>query len=852
MSSGLPDAGVLPLLPLRSSVLFPGVSMPVDLGRPASVEAVRRATSHGRRIGPQSLVITAVQRDPMHDQPGFTDLYPVATATRIVQVLRGLPGRMTVIVKGIERVVLDGLERVDGCDLVRYHRVEAARRASTRRTEPGQRLELGDPTMLTALAQVLRELIKRHESLMPPSRSSQQRQDAVQEALDARNPERVGDLVANLVDFEIDERVPLLQQLDPGARLRKLIELLARRCNELEVKRDIDRSVRDHLSRHEQEAVLRHKMRAIQAELGDGDPDTWLEELSERLDQKILPEHVQVAADRELGRLERMNPQSSEAMISRTYLEWIADLPWLIRERPPEHQDIDLVAARARLDADHHGLEKVKKRVLEYLAVRKLAPDQRGPLLCFAGPPGVGKTSLARSIAVTLGRKFVRFSLGGVRDDAEIRGHRRTYVGALPGRLIQAMKTAQTPDPVILLDEIDKLVGADLRGDPASALLEALDPEQNDSFEDHYLAIPYDLSRVIFICTANEVGAIPEVLRDRLEFIHLSGYTLDEKRAIARAHLLPKELRDNGLMPAVSVGEDPLGSLREQRVRNTSLLIATRRPGDDPVAGALEASVEIDDAAIELLATEYTRESGVRDLQRQLAALLRDVAMQRAEGLDGPEQHTRIDVEGVGRILGPPRYREELMAPGPRVGVCTGLGWMPTGGRLLFVEVSPSPGTGQLRLTGSLGAVMKESAQAALSLLRSQASRFGIAHIDFDRLDLHVHLPSGAIPKDGPSAGIALTTSLLSALSGCSVRHDIAMTGEVTLLGYVLPIGGVREKVLAAHRAGIRDVILPNGNRKDEPDIPEAALADLRLHFVGHVDEVLALALVETRARATA
>jgi ATP-dependent Lon protease len=844
------------LLPLRSSVLFPGVSMPVDLGRPASVEAVRRATSHGRRIGPHSLVITAVQRDPMHDQPEFADLYPIATGTRIVQVLRGLPGRMTVIVRGLERVVIDGLERVDGCDLVRYHRVDAGRRSESARGrgESAHGRAGLDPTMLTALAQVLRELIKRHEALMPSTRTSQQRQDAVQEAMDARDPERVGDLVANLVDFEVGERVPLLQQLDPGVRLRKLIELLARRCNELEVKRDIDRSVREHLSRHEQEAVLRHKVRAIQAELGDDDPDTWLEELSERLDQKLLPEQAQLAADRELARLERMNPQSSEAMLSRTYLEWIADLPWLIRERPPVHDDVDLLAARARLDADHHGLEKVKKRVLEYLAVRKLAPDQRGPLLCFAGPPGVGKTSLARSIAGTLGRKFVRFSLGGVRDDAEIRGHRRTYVGALPGRLIQAMKTAQTPDPVILLDEIDKLVGADLRGDPASALLEALDPEQNDSFEDHYLAIPYDLSRVIFICTANEVGAIPAVLRDRLEFIHLSGYTLEEKRAIARAHLLPKELRDNGLMPALPVGEDPLGELREQRVRNTSLLVATRRPGDEPVAGALEASVEIEDAVIELLATEYTRESGVRDLQRQLAALLRDVAMQRAEGLGGetPTAHTRIDLEGVSRILGPPRYREELMALGPRVGVCTGLGWTPTGGRLLFVEVSTTLGSGQLRLTGSLGAVMKESAQAALSLIRSQAPRFGIAHVGFDKLDVHIHLPSGAIPKDGPSAGIALTTALYSALTGCSVRHDIAMTGEITLLGYVLPIGGVREKVLAAHRAGIRDVILPNRNRKDEPDIPEAALADLRLHFVGHIDEVLELAVVEPHARASA
>ena len=839
MSNGQPDAGVLPLLPLRSSVLFPGVSMPVDLGRPASVEAVRRATSHGRRVGPHNLVIVAVQRDPMIDHPNLADMHPVATMARIVQVLRGLPGRMTVIVRGVERVSLDRLERVDACELAHYTAVER---------------EAGEPTMVVALAQVLRDLIKRHETLIPPSRASQQRQDAVQEAIDTREPARVGDLIANLVEFDADERIELLQQLDPGARLRRLIELLARRCNELEVKRDIDRSVREHLSRHEQEAVLRHKLRAIQAELGDDDPDSWLEDLAERLDQKVLPEQAQLAVDRELARLERMNPQSSEAMIARTYLEWMADLPWLIRERPPAHGDVDLLAARARLDADHYGLDKVKKRVLEYLAVRKLAPDQRGPLLCFAGPPGVGKTTLARSIAAVLDRKFVRFSLGGVRDDAEIRGHRRTYVGALPGRLIQAMKTAQTPDPVILLDELDKLTGADLRGDPASALLEALDPEQNEQFEDHYIGVPYDLSRVIFICTANEVGAIPAVLRDRLEFIHLSGYTLEEKLAIARSHLLPKELRDNGLLPGrdlLSDGDEPatIGSLREQRMRNTSLLVAMARPGDEPVASLDEPSVDVSDAAIELLATEYTRESGVRDLQRQLAALLRDVAMQRAEG---GSAHARIEVGDLSRILGPPRYREELMGQGPRVGVCTGLGWTPTGGRLLFIEATTTLGSGQLRLTGSLGAVMKESAQAALSLIRSQAKRFGVAHVEFDKLDVHVHLPSGAIPKDGPSAGIGLTTAMLSMLTGCPVRHDIAMTGEVTLRGHVLPIGGVREKVLAAHRAGVRDVILPQRNRKDEPDIPTAALADLRLHFVSHIDEVLEMALVAPAARASA
>jgi ATP-dependent Lon protease len=838
MSDPVPEAGVLPLLPLRSAVLFPGVSMPVDLGRPASVEAVRRATAHGRRLGPPNQVIVAIQRDPMNDQPALADLYPIATITRIVQVLRGLPGRMTVIVRGLERVVIDGLERVDGCDLVRFRRAAAG---------------LGNPTMNTALAGVLRDLVKRHEAQLPASRAGQQRQESVQEIMDEREPGVVGDLVANLVELETRDRVALLQQLDLTERLRRLIELVAQRCNELEVKRDIDRSVRDHLSRHEHEAVLRHKLRAIQAELGDDDPDSWLDELSERLDQMVLPEHVQVAVERELARLERMNPQSSEAMIARTYLEWVADLPWLIRNNPPQRGDLDLAAARARLDADHHGLEKVKKRVLEYLAVRKLAPDQRGPLLCFAGPPGVGKTTLARSIATTLRREFVRISLGGVRDDAEIRGHRRTYVGALPGRLIQAMKAAGTPDPVILLDEIDKLSGADLRGDPASALLEALDPEQNDSFEDHYLGLPFDLSRVVFICTANEVGAIPAVLRDRLEFIRLSGYTLEEKLAIAKRHLLPKELRDNGLMPELLADEEPApGSLREQRARNTSLLASIRREGDDPVPGDPRPPVVIDDAAIELLATEYTRESGVRNLQRQLAALLRDVAMQKAEGKVGLDEVVQIGVAELSRVLGPPRYGEELMGIGPRVGVCTGLGWTPTGGRLLFVEVSTVPGKGMLRLTGSLGDVMKESAQAALSLIRSQARRFGVEHIAFDKRDVHVHLPSGGIPKDGPSAGIALTTALVSALGGRPVRHDIAMTGEVTLRGHVLPVGGVREKLLAAHRAGIRDVILPSRNRKDEPELPEAARKDLRLHFVAHVDEVLELALLDAPARASA
>ena len=795
MSEQLPEAGLLPMLPLRSAVLFPGVTMPIELGRPASVEAVRRATTPEPGLDVPALhhyVIVASQRDPMTDQPELADLHPIATLTRVVQVLRGLPGRMTVMVRGIRRVSLDSLTRAGG-----YEQVQWSPTPSLDSSEGSETF-----TMLVALAEVLRDLVKRHESLSTSQRTARQRQDAVNEIQAERDPARVGDLVANLVELDNADRIELLQQLDVALRLRRVIELVAHRCNEIEVKRDVDRSVRDYLSRHEHEAVLRHKVRAIQAELGDDDPDSWLEELAERLDQKLLPEPAQLVVDRELGRLERMNPQSSEAMIARTYLEWIADLPWVIPSRPRPRDTIDLASARAKLDADHYGLEKIKRRIFEYLAVRKLAPDQRGPLLCLAGPPGVGKTSLARSIAATLGRQFIRISLGGLRDDAEIRGHRRTYVGALPGRLIQAMKTAGTVDPVILLDEIDKLTHADLRGDPASALLEALDPEQNQAFEDHYLGVPYDLSNVVFLCTANEVGAIPPVLADRLEIIRLSGYTLEEKLQIARGHLLPKELRENGLA---------------------------------------NAGVIVDDAVLERLATEYTRESGVRNLQRRLAALLRDVAMRRAEGDDMANHVTAAEVPG---ILGPPPYGDELMDRGPQVGVATGLGWTPVGGQLLFVEVSTVVGTGKLRLTGSLGEVMKESAQTALSLIKSQAAHFGLREDRFAKLDVHVHLPSGGVPKDGPSAGVALTTALVSALTGRQVRHDIAMTGEVTLRGHVLAVGGIREKVLAAHRAGIREVILPARNRKDEPEIPEVARRDMTLHFVSEVDEALDLVLV--------
>jgi ATP-dependent Lon protease len=495
-----------------------------------------------------------------------------------------------------------------------------------------------------------------------------------------------------------------------------------------------------------------------------------------------------------------MNQQSGEANIVRSYLELLSDLPWGDARATPDK--LDMTAARAVLERDHYGLDKVKKRIIEYLSVRKLAPAKRGPILCLVGPPGVGKTSLAHSIAETLGRTFVRVSLGGLRDDSEIRGHRRTYVGALPGRILHGMKRAGSSNPVFLLDEVDKLAAPDLRGDPSGALLEALDPEQNDAFEDHYLGTAYDLSRVIFICTANDLSQIPMVLRDRLEVIQLSGYTTDEKIAIARDYLVPRALAEHGL-----------------------------------------ALVEIRDSVLEVLATEYTRESGVRNLQREIEALLRDVTMQIAEQSVEPRRH--IEEQDLARILGPPKFHEERLEKEPQVGVVTGLGWTPAGGRLLFVEAATTLGDGKIRLTGRLGEVMRESGETALSLVRSRAEVFGIdRHFLRDR-DVHVHVPAGAVPKDGPSAGVTVTTAVISSLTGRRVRSDVAMTGEVTLRGNVLPIGGVREKVLAAHRAGIRDVILPRQNAKDEPDIPAHVLAQMRIHYATHIDEVLKVALLD-------
>lgn len=797
MAQVIEDRDALPLLNLRGTAPLPGATLPVDLGRPASIGAVRRANAYTRDDPRHNRVIVSVQRDPLTDKPELDDLHPVAVVGVLEEILHGLPGRMTVLLRCGPRVHIANDQKVGAYSMVTHQPV----------------IEVNDDSaMAYALANALVELVKTHDNMLPTKSKTDARARRRAELAAIRNPGRVADFAASHVDLEESARIELLAMVDVEARLRRVIALISHATQTLQVQRDIDKAVRDHLSKHEHEAVLRHKMRAIKAELQGTNPqENELEALRERIANKDLDGEMRAMVVKELQRLARMNPQSGEANVSRTWLETIADLPWGARERSDEQ--VDIADAKAHLEAGHHGLVKVKQRIIEHLCVRKLAPQRRGAILCFAGPPGVGKTSLAKSIAATLGREFHRISLGGVRDDAEIRGHRRTYVGAQPGRFIAAMRRVKVNNPLILLDEIDKLSEPGMRGDPAAALLEALDPEQNDAFEDHYIGAPFDLSRVLFICTANDTSRIPGPLLDRLELISLTGYTVPEKIEIARKHLLPVELEGHGLI-------DKAGPRVE---------------------------LEISDDILDLLATRYTRESGVRNLRRAIAAVLRHVAVELAESSEAPRRRVAVDEALVADALGPPPYHLESRGDGPRVGVVTGLGWTPTGGRLLFVEANRTHGEGKLRMTGRLGDVMQESARAALSFLRANPEHAGVGAtaLDMKSSDFHIHLPAGAVPKDGPSAGVGLLTALASLLSGRPVRNDLAMTGEITLRGHVLAVGGIREKVLAAHRAGIHEIVLPARNRKDEPDIPPAARKDLTLHYVSHISEVLDLALLD-------
>jgi ATP-dependent Lon protease len=763
-----------PLLPLRGGVLFPSATVPYEIGRPKTVALVEHAVA-------ESVPYLAVfpQREAGVDDPSASDLHDLGTLARVVAVEKQRKGTYAIVVEGVARVRLRSIERTTPYLQARVEPVESA--------------PTGDDEELQALGMSLREATGKLLELLPVPRELAARVSAIQA------PGELADVVSTYLDASVEEKVELLALVDLKARIRKLLAHLSRRTEVLRMRDKINSQVKEDIDKSQREYVLRQQLKAIQDELGEGEEQSNdLDELAERIAKaKLSPEAAEVA-NKQLKRLRSMSGQSPEAGMVRTYLEWILDVPWEASAAP----EPDIAAVRAVLDADHHGLEKVKKRILEYLAVRKVKGNTKGPILCLIGPPGVGKTSLGKSIAKALGREFVRASLGGVHDEAQIRGHRRTYVGALPGQIIQGMKKAGTTTPVFMLDEVDKL-GSDYRGDPSSALLEVLDPEQNDTFADHYLEIPYDLSKVVFVATANVGDTIPPPLRDRMEIIEIPGYTRTEKLSIARRYLLPKQLREHAMTA-------------EQ--------------------------IDVTDEAIETVIDRYTREAGVRSLERHIAAIVRAVVVQVAEGKVDGQVVVRTE-DDLRQSLGPAKFTNEVAERTEDPGVATGLAWTPVGGAILFVETTKMPGKGKLTLTGQLGDVMKESATAALSYVRANAERFGIPRNFVDDSDVHIHVPAGAMPKDGPSAGVTMLSALVSLLTGVRVRHDVAMTGEITLRGRVLPIGGLKEKVLAAHRAGIRRIIVPERNRADLDEVPEEIKKSLEFVFATKMDQVIEAAL---------
>jgi ATP-dependent Lon protease len=766
----------LPVLPLRDTVLFPNSFMPLAVARESSVRLIDEAAASGRIIG----VFT--QRDASVEEPAEDDLYRTGTATHIHKMFKLPDGSLRLIVQGLARLRLD---RVVG--LKPYIRAEVTATEEELRDE--DRLEID------ALQRNIKTNFQQVVSLSPLLSD-----DLQTLALNIVDPAKLADFIASsLTTLSTAARQEVLETLDVRARMDLLNRVLIKELEVLELGSKIQSQVQSEVGKNQREYFLREQLKAIQKELGEGDEQAKeIEELRQKIEAVGMPDTVKKEALRELDRLSKMPVAAAEYTVSRTYVDWLVALPWAKRTE----EVIELKRTKSVLDADHSDLEKAKDRILEYLAVRKLNPEVKGPILCFLGPPGVGKTSLARSIATSLDRKFVRVSLGGMRDEAEIRGHRRTYIGALPGQIIQGLRRAESKNPVFILDEIDKL-GSDFRGDPASALLEVLDPEQNNSFRDHYLDVPFDLSEVLFITTANVLDTIPPPLRDRMEVLELPGYTEEEKLKIAQEHLIEKQIKNHGLTPE---------------------------------------HIEFEEAAVRTVIRGYTREAGVRNLEREIGALCRKVARRRAEGDTAKVVVTR---EVVTELLGAPRFLdEELEERTKDPGVAVGLAWTPAGGEVLFVEASRMQGGGSLTLTGHLGDVMKESARTALSWFRAHAPHYGVDPAFYKDAEIHLHVPSGAIPKDGPSAGVTMVTALASELTGRPVRGDIAMTGEITLSGRVLPVGGVKEKVLAARRHGIREIILPRQNDKNvNEDLGEELRQDLRLHLVSAIEEVLALAL---------
>ncbi|MGE5554512.1 MAG: endopeptidase La [Betaproteobacteria bacterium] len=769
---------VLPLLPLRGVIVFPHLVTPLDVGRDKSVRALEEAMVQDR------LILLAAQKQPRINDPGPDDIHAVGTVAEIKQLLKLPDGTIRILVEGLERVRVEEFLRDEPFLEARVERLSAVER----KTPEDEAL--------------MRTLMEQFEAYVKASKRLPVELLVSLSAID--DPSHLADFIAAQLQLKAEEKQRVLETVSPRQRMELLTVLLSKEMEILELERKIHVRVRKQMEKTQREYYLREQLKAIQKELGEKDERTAeADEYRQRIKQAKLPKEVAEKATKEVQRLEKMPPMAAEGVVVRTYLDWILALPWTKKTQ----DRLDLSLAERILDEDHYGLEKVKERILEFLAVRQLADKMKGPILCLVGPPGVGKTSLARSVARALERKFVRFSLGGVRDEAEIRGHRRTYVGAMPGKIIQAMRQAGAQNPVLLLDEVDKMT-QDFRGDPSAALLEVLDPEQNNSFQDHYLEIPYDLSHVMFITTANVMQNIPRPLLDRMEVITLAGYTEEEKREIARRHLVPKQISQHGLKP-------------EQ--------------------------IKIDDAAVRRIIADYTREAGVRNLEREIAAVCRKVAKELVKGAKAP---VRVGGRQVSRYLGAPRYRHNPAEAEDRVGIAAGLAVTEVGGDLLIIEAIPVKGKGQLILTGKLGDVMQESAQAAFSYIRSRASTFGIPEDFHEKLDLHIHIPEGAIPKDGPSAGITMATALVSALTGVPVRHDVAMTGEITLRGRVLGIGGLKEKTLAAYRAGIRTVLFPRENEKDLEEIPPNVRRKLGLRAVDHMDEVLRLALARPLAAA--
>ncbi len=763
----------LPLMPVRDVVIFTDMLLPLFVGRKKSIQAVEEALSK------DGYLLLATQKDPNEEDPGTDDIYGVGTVGRILRMLKLPDGRAKTLVQGVAKARIKRYVRTRG-----FYRVKIEILEEQAAGEVDLEVE--------ALMRNVREYSEKILALRGELTSDV---SAILEGIES--PGKLADLVASNLKLKIEEAQEILQTSDAVQRLEKVNTLLSREMNLSAIQAKIQSEVKDEISKNQRDYFLREQMRAINRELGEGDDRAReIQDYQAKIRKAGMPKEAREEARKQLRRLEQMHSDSAEAGIIRTYLDWMVEVPW----RKATKDMLDIVYARKVLDREHYGLKKIKDRILEYLSVRKLNPNMKGPILCLVGPPGVGKTSLGQAIAKAMKRKFVRMSLGGIHDEAEIRGHRRTYIGALPGRIIQGLKQCKVNNPVFMMDEIDKL-GSDFRGDPSSALLEALDPEQNAAFSDHYLNLPFDLSNVMFILTANLTDTIPSALLDRMEVINLPGYTEEEKQRIAVDYLIPRQIKNNGLT-----------------ARN----------------------IRFSPGALELMITEYTLEAGLRNLERELGTICRKVARQMAEGRKGPFTITR---KNISRYLGPPSFQPELDKDESQVGLVTGLAWTQTGGEVLYVETSMMPGKGELIMTGQLGEIMQESGRAAMSYARANIDRLGVKRDIFENYDFHIHVPAGAIPKDGPSAGIAMATGLISVLTGRAVNTDVAMTGEISLRGRVLPIGGLKEKALGALRGKVFTVVIPAKNRKDLVEIPPNVRRRIKFVMVQHVDEVVDIAL---------